>query len=171
MKLEWLLLGILGGLVWWFIARRQKPRLASAQFKGWARVSLLGRNEYVGAVNEVERNGDTWIEVLMADGRTMRTQPGAVYSLEYVPFGVVEEEVVRAVELRNSEVRSLREQRDHARDEVDARDARIENLRKALETAQSVLAEMGPNPSEAAKGLRRQIDETLEADAAEECPF
>lgn len=172
MTIEWLLLGLLSVFfAVWLIGRWQKPRLASSQFKGWARVSLLGRNEYVGAVHEVERNGETWIHVLTADGRTMRTQPGAVYSIEHVPFGVVEEDVVRAVELRNSEVRRLSEQRDHALDAVDARDARIEKLRKQLELVHENLAALGPEPGSAIEDLKMHITQAIDDDAAEDCPF
>ena len=172
MNIEWLLIGLIGVLfAVWLIGRRCVAKAREDRIVGWARVSLLGRVEFVGAVREVERHGATWIEVLTADGRTMRTQPGVVYTLERLPFGTVEEEVVRAVERRNREEKTLRDQRDHARDEVDARDARIDNLRKALAVVHANLVAMKPESDSAIDNLKMNIEAELDADTAEECPF
>lgn len=172
MNIEWLLIGVLGVLaVVWLIGRRCVAKARKDRIVGWARVSLLGRVEYVGAVCEVERNGDTWLELLTADGRTMRTQPGAVYSIERLPFGMVEDEVVQAVDERNRDAKTLRDQRDHARDAVDARDARIDNLRDALERVRHGLAELNVGPGPTVNVILQQINEALETDAAEDCPF
>jgi hypothetical protein len=157
-------------LVGWLLTR-SRAHAEESRLLGWARVSLIGRVEFTGAAREVERDGETWIEVLTSDGRTMRTQPGVVYAIERVPFGKVEEAVVEAVDARNRETNLLRSQRDAAYDGRDERDARIEHLRAALEAARDGVDNLGMPDGTTIAGLKEQLAEALDADTENECPF
>ena len=170
MKIEWLLIGLFGALfTMWFIARRRSR--ATDRIVGWARVSLLGRVEYVGAVQEVTHGGQTWLHVLTIDGSAIETQPGVVYKIERLSWSSLTDEAVRVMDRRAREEKILRDQRDHARDAVDERDARIDNLREALEGVRHGLAELNIGPGPTVNVIMQQVHEALENDAAEDCPF
>lgn len=115
--------------------KRLKERIHDGSpFHGWTKISLMGRTELVGAAREVRDGKQSYLEVLTLDGRAIRTQYSAIYSIERVPFGRIEDYAER-----QEHDRQMR-----ARLEADASDRAFERnneCREQLKAARATIIE------------------------------